>query len=347
MKKNIEIDKTKLIIWDLDDTFWKGNLAENTVEFLNENNELIEKLTTKGIVNSICSKNDLSAVKQMFVDKGYENLWDLFVFPSVNWLPKGQRIKQIISDMNLREENVLFIDDNEINLHEAKFYCPNLMTADASQIKILSKHLYLLNQYDLEHIRLQQYKMLETKQKAKICLNTSNEEFLKKSEIKISVNSDCEENFERLFSMIQRTNQLNFTKNRLQKEELKTILLNKNYKNRYIKVKDKYGNYGICGFYTYDKHKNELINFLFSCRILGMGIEQFIYENLNFPILKIKGDVSSTLEKNKKIDWIQQIDFIEEKKVEEKPKNEINILFKGPCDLLSTINYISTDCNID
>ena len=34
--KNYDITKTKLIIWDLDDTFWKGTLPERGAEFLPE-----------------------------------------------------------------------------------------------------------------------------------------------------------------------------------------------------------------------------------------------------------------------------------------------------------------------
>ena len=31
MSKNYDITKTKLIIWDLDDTFWNGNLSEGEI----------------------------------------------------------------------------------------------------------------------------------------------------------------------------------------------------------------------------------------------------------------------------------------------------------------------------
>ena len=126
--KNYDITKTKLIIWDLDDTFWKGTLSEGGVEFLPEMINFIEELTLKGIMNSICSKNDFESVKNEFINKGFKRVWDLFIFPSINWLPKGERVKNIINDMNLRAENVILIDDNISNLNEAKFYSPEIMT---------------------------------------------------------------------------------------------------------------------------------------------------------------------------------------------------------------------------
>ena len=53
-----QFDKIKLVIWDLDETFWKGTFSEGTVEIPDFNRCLIAMLTDIGIVNSICSKND-------------------------------------------------------------------------------------------------------------------------------------------------------------------------------------------------------------------------------------------------------------------------------------------------
>ena len=57
---------------------------------------------------SICSKND----EKPCIDKLKE--WDLdkyFVFNSINWEPKGQRIKDTVESMNLRPS----VTDSEVN----------------------------------------------------------------------------------------------------------------------------------------------------------------------------------------------------------------------------------------
>ena len=119
MRKDYDITKAKLIIWDLDETLWSGTLSEGGVEFKPEVLSFIEELVTKGIMNSICSKNEgTDRVKEEFLNRGYQKFWDLFVFPSINWLPKGERVKSIIKGMNLRAENVIFIDDNSSNIGE-------------------------------------------------------------------------------------------------------------------------------------------------------------------------------------------------------------------------------------
>ncbi len=50
-----------------------------------------------------------------------------------------------------------------------------------------------------------------------------------------------------------------------------------------------YGEYGIVGFYAVKD--NTLVHFLFSCRTLGMGIEQYTYEKIGCPKLSRMLDV--------------------------------------------------------
>ena len=211
MRKNYDITKTKLIIWDLDDTFWSGNLSEGDVILKPETIALVRELTTKGIMNSICSKNNFEDVKNKFIDLGLKDVWDLFVFVSIDWTPKGKRIQNIIKSMNLRNENVIFIDDNVSNINEAKFYSPNIMSATPEFINKIAEELYLVNDYDFEHTRLKQYKILEEKSH-QIAQASSNEDFLRSSKIKICIKKDCLNNLERIKKLITRTNQLNFTK---------------------------------------------------------------------------------------------------------------------------------------
>ncbi len=114
---SMDISKVKLIIWDLDGTFWDGTLSEEGAAPIPKCIETVKLCAQKGIVSAICSKNDLEPCREKLTEWG---VWDFFVFNSINWEPKGQRIKNLISDMNLRSANVHFIDDNHLNLEEAK-----------------------------------------------------------------------------------------------------------------------------------------------------------------------------------------------------------------------------------
>ena len=87
------LDSIKLVIWDLDETFWQGTISEGPISFVENNIEAVRNLTDRGVVNAICSKNDFEAVEKVL--KGEQDIWQYFVFPSIDWTAKGVRIKHL------------------------------------------------------------------------------------------------------------------------------------------------------------------------------------------------------------------------------------------------------------
>ncbi len=69
-----------------------------------------------------------------------------------------------------------------------------------------------------------------------------------------------------------------------------------------MRVRDRYGDYGICGFYSLSPGTGGLEDFLFSCRVLHMGVEQWMYDYLGRPAITVAGEVASSLEGA--ADWI-------------------------------------------
>ena len=335
--------KIKLIIWDMDETFWKGTLSEEKIEFLDENIQLIKTLTDRGIMNSISSKNEFENVKKKLAEK---NLWDYFLFPKISWHPKGQQIKNTIFQMQLRPCNILFIDDNIGNLKEAIFYNPELQVLEPKYILRLIDHPMLQGKPDANHKRLKQYKILESKEQQRKELNITNEEFLKSSNIEIAIDDFNHQYLERVGEMVERFNQLNFTKLRSNKSELKNLIDNKKFISKVISVKDKFGDYGLCGFYVVQNQK--LIHFLFSCRIMNMGIESWTYHHLNKPSINIVGEVSSKIS-DAKPDWI----FRQKKYSYKNKDNKLNssekkeILIFGGCDLQQIEELLKIDFNVE
>lgn len=331
-----QFEKIKLIIWDLDETFWKGTLSEESVIIPEENRRLVEMLTDIGIVNSICSKNDWETVKTELEKQG---MLEYFVFPSVNWEAKGNRVKQLIQNMQLRPVNVLFLDDNPSNREEVRYFCPEIMVDSPEVIPQLVADAQASPKKDSEHKRLKQYRVLEEKNQEKQQYN-SNEEFLAESNIHVEIGHDCLNQLERIHDLIMRSNQLNFTKIRSSQEELRMLLEDSDMQCGYVSAADRFGDYGIVGFYA--MKENRLIHFTFSCRTLGMGIEQYTYNMLGRPELKIVGEVISDLSGKEIPGWINQ-----DRKIEKTSTMTIQglrehmVLVKGPCDLFQIYPYIA------
>lgn len=331
----IDVKIIKLVIWDLDDTFWRGTLSEGPITPIQGNIDLVKQLTDRGIVNSICSKNDYSSASLMLEELGLE---DYFVFKSIDWTPKGQRIASLIKDMGLRPVNVLFIDDNIVNLNEAKFYSPDIMLMDPSEIHLLEGCVESISVSDKEHKRLKQYQILESKQKAR-SEASDNLDFLYASNTKVLIHDNCLDEFDRIYELIHRTNQLNYTKFRCTEQELRDILNDKEYKSGYVTVSDNFGDYGIVGFFAI--HNKRCVHFLFSCRTIGQGVEQWVYSTLGWPDLDVVGDVVNCVEKVKPPQWINQ-NISSDNRVSPLKYLDGKIIFKGPCDLDILTSFLNT-----
>ena len=331
-----------MIVWDLDETFWKGTLAESSIEFIQNNAAIVRTMAARGIISSIASKNDHDAARKILERHG---IWEYFIFPSISFDPKGQRVADIIKNTALRAENVLFVDDNIMNLEEVRFFNSGIMLAHPDElIPVILDHPRLSGKPDPDLNRLKQYQLLQRKWINRQSTHLSNEEFLRSSDISICFDFDVDANFDRIVDLINRANQLNYTKKRFetrdQVEAFRSSLNDYGVYTACISCLDKYGDYGIVGFFMLKKNrkKSELLHFVFSCRTMNMGIEQFVYENLGRPDITIIPEVAYPLN-CRKIDWIS----ITQKA--DKPNtlvdNNKKLLLVGGCELLQLASFCS------
>jgi FkbH-like protein len=338
-------NKVKLIIWDLDDTFWQGTLTEGGITPITRNNDIVLELSRRGIINSICSKNDYDGAKAKLTEL---EIWDYFVFPHISFNPKGKAIAGMLETAALRAENVLFIDDNPANLEEAKFFNPGLMTAHPAEIlSELLEHPHCAGKSDPELVRLNQYRFLQRKAEERSSSALSNEEFLRASNIRVTIDYNINENFDRVVELINRTNQLNYTKRRLNTpEELDAfkVLLNESfsYHAGCVRAEDSYGDYGLIGFFLLRRKSRikKLLHFVFSCRTMHMGIEQYVYELLGRPEVDIIEPISYGLETYSSTDWINASDTAHGQTV---GASNRRLVLLGACDLLQVASYCSSE----
>ena len=343
------VEPVKMVVWDLDETFWAGTISEGPVVLDPSRIQLVRSLNRRGIVNSICSKNDLEPVRRRFEEAG---LWDEFVFASVEWAPKGARVARIIEDAQLRAESILLIDDSPLNLEEARHSAPGIQTAGPEIIEELLDLPELAGKDDADLTRLRQYRVLERKLADRKFATGGNEEFLRSCEVRVGLFEDSAGETLRLYELVHRTNQLNFTKRRPDKVEFEQLLNDPNRRAGYVRVRDRYGDYGICGFFALSSDGETLTDFLFSCRILHMGVEQWVYDRLGRPALEIVGEVVSSLEGP--VDWITEdtTGFDEDagdgpaKSVSEKTEAG-SVLMVGGCDLIAVAHFLGGNIETD
>jgi FkbH-like protein len=334
----------KMVVWDLDDTLWTGILNEGEIKIIDKHVELVKSLAARGIISSIASKNDHSKAKDVLERAG---LWNYFVFPSISYAPKGKRVSQIIENASIQTKNVLFVDDNILNLQEVRFFNDGIMLAQPKYLaSLVSSHPRFVGKPDPELKRLKQYQLLQRKFLDRQVTNLSNEDFLRASEIKISFDFDVEPNFDRVVDLINRANQLNYTKIKLPTQNdidaLKSALNEYGISAACISCCDRYGDYGIIGFYVLKRRTDEfrLIHFVFSCRTMNMGIEHFTYQYLGKPAITIIPEVAYALESDKTVDWIS---VSEPNTPAGRVSCDNKLLLVGGCELLQLAVYCSSD----
>lgn len=332
-------ENIRLIIWDMDETFWKGTLSEGDIELIKSNVEIVKELNKRGIINAICSKNDFDEVKSV-LEK--HNLWDDFVFPEISFSPKGTMIKNIIDNVQLRPETVMFIDDNITNLHEAKFYVPAIKIAEPDILAGLLDNPLFKGKPDPQLSRLKRYKVLEQKAEQKAASGGDNEQFLRDSEISISIHSDIDNHFTRIHDLVNRTNQLNFTKHRWPEniEDAHAQFLaevNSDFDTHagYVKVADRYGNYGICGFFLIVR--GICHHFLFSCRTMNMGVEQYVWHKLGRPFIAVREPVASDVDMP--VDWIKVVADVDNQS-EKGSLDRLKVCIRGACDMMMMSHFL-------
>jgi len=318
-------EAVRLVVWDLDETFWKGTVTEGGIrEYVQEHHDIVVELSRRGIINSICSKNDHDTVCKILADK---NILDYFVFPSINWESKGPRLRHLVEATQLRAPTVMFIDDNPNNRAEAAAMVAGIQVEDENFIASMLADPRFVGKDDKDLARLKQYKLLEERSRDAEKAVGSNEEFLRSCDVRVYIEFDVESHLDRCIELINRTNQLNYTKLRLPeniehaRRDLLFHLRRFSRQAGLVRVADKYGDYGFVGFFMTESLRRtiiegtsnrRLIHFCLSCRTLGMLIEQWLYEYLGRPELDVVGDVLTDLSVQRTIDWVRQVPSMDE-----------------------------------
>jgi FkbH-like protein len=276
--KEKETDKTakkiKCVVWDLDNTLWDGVLVEDRPERLRLKPgvaDVIQELDRRGILHSIASKNNredaLQVVRKFQLD-------EYFLCPQISWQPKSQAIKAIAQQLNIGIDSILFIDDSEFELREVKAACPEVQVLNAEHYRDLPEMNECKVPVTAESRERRKFYQVEANRQA-VAQSFSNDymAFLRDSEIRVTVCPMTEENLERVHELTQRTNQMNFSGNRYDRDVLRKLLSSPYLDTFVLSCEDRFGSYGVIGFSIVDRREPRMTDLMFSCRIQSKRVE--------------------------------------------------------------------------
>lgn len=279
-------EKVKCVVWDLDLTVWDGILIETEDPASLKLNpgvlDLIKALDESGIVQSVASKNDYELAWPVLEQLGIS---DYFLYPQIQWNAKSSSLEQIAKSLNIGLDSLAIIDDSVFERNQVHQFCPQVRVYDVTELqKIISYPEFQVMVTSESKNRRLMYKAEEKRNQIMNSDNTDIITFLKKCNLQINIfEPKSEEEIQRCYELVVRTNQLNMSGRKYTQEEFLQVLSQKDHKNFAFSCKDDFGEYGIVGYGQY-KVLNEkqlvMTEFAMSCRVAGKYVESSLFEAL-------------------------------------------------------------------
>ncbi|MDJ0580939.1 HAD-IIIC family phosphatase [Crocosphaera sp.] len=332
----------KVIVLDCDNTLWSGVSGEEGAKGVTIDNNrqglqsfLVEQQKA-GKLLCLCSKNNEEDVWSVFdyheempLKKGH------IVASKINWQPKSANLKALATELNLGLDSFIFIDDNPVECAEVTANCPEVLALqlpeNGEDIPQWLKHLWPLDVNKMteeDQKRTQMYQQQIAREKLKEQTLTFRD-FLASLDLQLEISSIKTEDLPRISQLTQRTNQFNLTTIRRSEKEIAQLLKQEKLEGVGVRVKDRFGDYGLVGVLLFegDQEVLKVDTFLLSCRVLGRGVE---YEMLKFlgktAQEKQLNQVNLAYEKTSKNQPV--LDFLEAVGQEEKQKTETGWIFE-------------------
>lgn len=264
----------KCVVWDLDDTLWNGILLEEQVTLKAEAPAVIEALDSRGILQSVASRNDPeTAMAQLrrFGLAGY------FLVPQIHWGAKSQSFAIIAETLNLGIDSFAFVDDQPFEREEVAHSHPAVLCLDGSMPLTALVELPRLQPRfmtaDSKH-RRRRYQEDFARQDAEQAYQGTADAFLATLDMQLSIGPADEDDLQRAEELTERTHQLNSTGYTFSYDELDRLRQSPEHLLLVASLSDRFGNYGRIGLALVEQGRElwTLKLLIVSCRVMSRGV---------------------------------------------------------------------------
>ena len=269
-----KVNRVKCVVWDLDNTLWDGVLVEdgsNKLKLKTEITTVIKALDSRGILQSIASKNNHDEAMQVLNHFG---LGEYFLCPQISWRPKSESISEIARQLNIGIDTLVFVDDSSFELEQVKAVSPEVRVVNALDALSLLEMKECQAPVTAESKeRRKMYKVEAERRNVEEGFGHDYMAFLRHCQIQLSITHMTQQNLDRVHELTQRTNQMNFSGERYSRDILKGVLANPHLNTYVLNCEDRFGSYGIIGFSIIDSREPRMTDLMFSCRVQSKRVE--------------------------------------------------------------------------
>ena len=294
----------KLVILDLDDTLWGGTVGELGWKNLRlgghdpigeayvDFQRALKSLTNRGILLGIVSKNEESVALEA-IENNPEMVLRLphFAGWKINWSDKAKNVVDLVSELNLRLESAVFIDDNPVEWARVRETLPQVLVPEWPDDRMLYKKTLLsltcFNSLAITEEDLKRTRMYVSERERANSRRTvqSLDEWLKSLATRVRIDELNGLNLQRAVQLLNKTNQMNLTTRRMTESELLTWARQEGRKLWTFRVADKFGDAGLTGIISLEmeNERARITDFILSCRVMGRKVEEvMLYTVIKF-----------------------------------------------------------------
>ena len=285
------LKRKKCLVLDLDNTLWGGVLGEDGISGIQVDGDYpgkayhlwqegLKELGREGVILTICSKNNLTDVEELFKVREMPLRLEDFACMRIDWNDKAANIRAIAQDLNIGLDSMVFVDDNPTERELIRQQLPMVAVPEwpAQPYDLPSFYaqlvkdcfsVYMLTEEDMK--KTEQYRQNANRALAQ-AKYTNMEDFLRSLDMELTIAEATDVTIPRIAQMTQKTNQFNLTTKRYTEGDIRAMLANE-AKIWTLAVRDKFGDNGITGLIIVTR-QGEVDTLLLSCRVLGKGIEE-------------------------------------------------------------------------
>lgn len=284
----------KLVVVDLDDTLWGGIVGDVGWEslhlgghdargeaFVQFQRQLVA-LTKRGIALAVVSKNEEStAIDAMRSHPEMVIRPETLASYRINWKDKARNIVEIVEELNLGLQSVVFIDDNPVERGRVSEALPEVYVPDWPRDPThYGRALESLRCFDAPHVSkedLERNAMYAT-ERQRIALKTTAttlDEWLASLGLVVRFERVGKGNVSRAAQLLNKTNQMNLRTRRLSESELLDWANAATHEAWAVYVSDRFGDAGLTGLFGISREGDgaSLEDYLLSCRVMGRRVE--------------------------------------------------------------------------
>ncbi|MFD5746077.1 HAD-IIIC family phosphatase [Streptomyces sp. NPDC127033] len=264
----------KCLVWDLDDTLWKGVVLERddaapTPEAL----RVLRTLDERGILHAVASRGEYGPAAAHLREHGVA---DLFCAVEVGWGPKSAAVRRIAEGLNIALDTVAFVDNDPVERAEVAAVLPEVRCYPADRLAGLPE----LSEFTPPVVtrearqRRELYRAERRRADAEDGFTGTGSDFLASLGLVMTVRRASEEDLARAHELTVRTHQLNTTGRTYGRAELRRLCASDRHEVLVAELRDRFGSYGTIGLTVSEFRGADsvLLLSLMSCRVMSRGV---------------------------------------------------------------------------